>query len=251
MLALHGRVHAMGRRSLQMSSMPTWKRSVPPSGIALAIRIEAGKTKGLSVSLPRAVRGTFDSAVSSLMPQIIVREDARLRATFRRCSGNCRSRCRRRLRQCTCRFRSRKDCTTSGFSLTLWCCVLSSTAGVIAGSAKRQSPVHASCLQMRSAPASPRNFSMAVARGLQHHAAQSPFNKAVIVGGLNGVQAQLSEFWHGLPRGNVQQMADVAAKDDWAQALLNEAWAGQRAQVRDLYVASDPELKSFSKLEEL
>ena len=73
----------------------------------------------------------------------------------------------------------------------------------------------------------------------------------MIVQGLKALQAEITVIWSRMPQGDVQKMADAAGKDAWMKALLNEAWAGQRAQVRDLYVASDPEMKSFAKLEEL
>ncbi len=211
---------------------------------------EAGKTKGLSASLPRSVRGTFDSAVSSLMPQIIVekmRDFVQRSVGVPEIAGL----------DVDAIFANAPAASAPEGLHNQWVfahpmvlrpfldrwrhCGQRETA--IAGARKLLADA------IRSGVA--EEFLDAVCRGVQHHAGQSPFNKAVIVGGLGGVQAKLSEFWHDLPRGNVQQMADAAAKDAWAKALLNEAWAGQRAQVRDLYVASDPELKSFSKLEEL
>lgn len=211
---------------------------------------EVGKVKGLSVSLPKSVRGTFDSAVSNLMPQNIVEK---MRDFVQRSIG------------------------------------VPELAGVDVDAIFADAPPSSSpeglhnqwvfaqplvlrpfldrwrhCGQRDTAIAGARKLLAdairsgvaeqlldAVGQAVERHTGNAPFNKAVIVAGLYGVQAQLSAIWNELPRGNVQQMADTAAKDAWARSLLNEAWAGLRTQVRDLYVASDPEMKSFSKLEEL
>lgn len=211
---------------------------------------EVGKVKGLSVSLPKAVRGTFDSAVSNLMPQNIVEK---LRDFVHRSAG---------VPELAgldvdAIFADAPPSSSPEGLHNQWVfaqplvlrpfldrwrhCGQRDTA--IAGARKLLADA------IRSGVA--EQLLDAVGQAVERHTGKASFNKVVIVGGLNGVQAQLSEIWHELPRGNVQQMADVATKDAWARAFLNEAWAGQRTQVRDLYVASDPELKSFSKLEEL
>lgn len=211
---------------------------------------EVGKLKGLSVSLPKSVRGTFDSAVSNLMPQNIVekmRDFVHRSVGVPEVAGL----------DVDAIFADAPPSSSPEGLHNQWVfaqplvlrpfldrwrhCGQRDTA--IAGARKLLADA------IRSGVA--EQLLDAVAQSVERHTGNAPFNKAVIVAGLNGVQAQLSEIWNELPRGNVQQMADIAAKDAWARALLNEAWAGQRTQVRDLYVASDPEMKSFSKLEDL
>lgn len=76
-----------------------------------------------------------------------------------------------------------------------------------------------------------------------------------LVDAVKQLTAALAADWDALPHDNDPQevwdaVDGMGARSRWAKELLNEAWSGQRAQVRDLFIASDPQLQSFSRLED-
>ncbi len=212
---------------------------------------DCGKAKALGSSLPKALRGTFDGAVNNLQPQIMVEK---MREFVHRSSVG--------------------SPELAGVDVDA---IFADAPAASAPEGLHNQWVFAQpmllrpfldrwryCGQRETAIAGARKlladairsgvaeeFLDGIGRAVERHAGKVAFNKAVIARGLKALQEQLSVIWHAMPRGSVQQMADAASRDAWMKALLNEAWAGQRAQVRDLYVASDPEMKSFAKLEEL
>jgi hypothetical protein len=77
----------------------------------------------------------------------------------------------------------------------------------------------------------------------------------VLAAQLNELVASLESIWQALPRQDgPQAMADAVAnlgvQTGYGKALLAQVWSSQRAQVRDLYLESDPEMQTFSRLEE-
>lgn len=82
-------------------------------------------------------------------------------------------------------------------------------------------------------------FLDAIGRAVASHTGSQPFDGAALICGLKSVEAQLSDVWRNMPHGDAQGMARAASIDPWAKAILNQAWAGPRALVRDLFIASD------------
>ena len=211
---------------------------------------DCGKAKALGSSLPKSLRGTFDGAVNNLLPQIIVekmRDFVHRSVGVAELAGV----------DVDAIFADAPPATAPEGLHNQWVfahpmllrpfldrwryCGQRETA--IAGARKLLADAIRSGVAVE--------FLDGIGRAVERHAGKPVFNKAVIVQGLKALQAELTVIWSRMPQGDVQKMADAAGKDAWMKALLNEAWAGQRAQVRDLYVASDPEMKSFAKLEEL
>jgi len=82
------------------------------------------------------------------------------------------------------------------------------------------------------------------------------FDHTLMAQGLALELAKLAEIWGALPLAAGPSAVYTAAKaadanaSVYATALLNEIWSSQRTQVRDSYLASDPEMAAFSRLEE-
>jgi RNA ligase len=210
---------------------------------------DSGKVKGLGASLPKSVRGTFDGAVVNLQPQILIekmRDFVRRSPDVPELAGL----------DVDAVFADAPPATSPEGLHNQWVfgqpmilrpfldrwrhCGQRSTA--VAGARKLLADA------IRAGVA--EEFLVGIGRAVELHAGEPAFNTAAIVQGLKTMESCLYIIFDTLPRGDAQKMADAAAGNPWAQALLIEAWAGQRTQVRDLYVASAPELKSFAKLEE-
>jgi hypothetical protein len=78
-------------------------------------------------------------------------------------------------------------------------------------------------------------------------------NVVALVDGLKALTSQLELLWSSLPLGkDPQEMVDAVAAlgpmSEYGKAFLDEAWSGQRAHVRELYLASDPNMETFSKV---
>lgn len=211
---------------------------------------DCGKVKGLSSSLPKSLRGTFDGAVTNLQPQLLVEK---MRDFVRRSAGVAAF----EGLDVDAVFASAPAPTSAEGLHNQWIfsqpmvlrpfldrwrqCGQRETA--VAGARKLLANA------MRAGVA--EEFLVAIGRAVEQHAGKPAFDIAKIVQGVKTLESSLSIIFDTLPQGDVQKMADAAAGNPWAKALLNEAWAGPRTQVRDLYIASDPELKSFAKLEEM
>jgi len=211
---------------------------------------DCGKLKSLAASLPKSLRGSFDNAVTSLQPQLIVEK---MRDFVRR-SAEVPELARLDVDAI---FADAPQASAPDGIHSMWVfgqpmvlrpfldrwrhCGQRETA--VAGARKLLADA------IRTGVA--EEFLDAIAGAVELHSGNLAFNKARIVNGLQALERDLSITWHALPRGDVQKMADAAALDPWAKALLCEAWAGQRTQVRDLYIESDPEMKSFARLEEM
>lgn len=211
---------------------------------------DCGKLKSLAASLPKSLRGSFDNAVTSLQPQLIVEK---MRDFVRR-SAEVPELARLDVDAI---FADAPQASAPDGIHSMWVfgqpmvlrpfldrwrhCGQRETA--VAGARKLLADA------IRTGVA--EEFLDAIVGAVELHSGNLAFNKARIVNGLQALERDLSITWHALPRGDVQKMADAAALDSWAKALLCEAWAGQRTQVRDLYIESDPEMKSFARLEEM
>jgi RNA ligase len=98
-------------------------------------------------------------------------------------------------------------------------------------------------------------FLTAVSKVIEAHQGKPGFDVQALIDGLARETALLENDWNALPHGsNPQEISAAAAalgdRSGWAKELLSEAWSAQRAQVRDLYIASDPQLSSLSRLED-
>lgn len=210
---------------------------------------DCGKVKGLGSSMPKSVRGTFDGAIVNLQPQILIekmREFVRRSVDVAELTGL----------DVDAVFAGAPPASAPEGLHNQWVfgqpmilrpfldrwrhCGQRSTA--VAGARKLLADA------IRTGVA--EEYLTAIGQAVERHVGQPAFNKALIVEGLRVLENLLSITWHALAHGDVQKMADSAAQNPWAKALLNEAWSGARTQVRDLYIASDPEMKSFAKLEE-
>jgi predicted kinase len=94
-----------------------------------------------------------------------------------------------------------------------------------------------------------------IERAIRVQQGPNALNGQALKDGLSEVCAELEALWISLPHGSgPQAVADAVAalgeRSAWGTALLSESWSSLRAHVRDEYLASEPELSSFSKLEE-
>lgn len=211
---------------------------------------DCGKLKSLGASLPKSLRGSFDNAVTSLQPQLIVEK---MRDFVRR-SADVPELARLDVDAI---FADAPQASAPDGIHSMWVfgqpMVLRPFLDRWRHCGQRQTAVAGARKLLADAIRTgvAEEFLDAIGRAVDCHSGNPAFNKARIVDGLKALERDLSITWHALPRGDVQKMADAAASNPWAKALLCEAWAGQRTQVRDLYIASDPEMKSFAKLEEM
>jgi RNA ligase len=95
----------------------------------------------------------------------------------------------------------------------------------------------------------------AIAKVVEAHTGKPGFDVEALIAGLARETTQLEADWNGLPHGTDPKAAVAAAaalggRSSWAKELLSEAWANQRAEVRDLYNATNPQLASTERLDD-
>src|SRR5262249_23154451 len=97
-----------------------------------------------------------------------------------------------------------------------------------------------------------------IERALRLHFAGEPEKAAALdvialSEGLKALTSQLELLWASLPLGKEpQEMVDAVAAlgpmTEYGKAFLDVAWADQREHVRHAYLASDPDMETFSKV---